>query len=461
MATTKERPRVEQAEPDSLNGSQPDAPEQEWKPSPDAPYLGRSVEMVGDWNPIKASENPHEKNKRGELGKPLFNWYFNRTSKDPLGRISFIQSAADKKNVAFFAVGQAPKGKVNEDKVKETNPKALTKHLKRVAHYMGADIVGIAPTHPSLLYSDGAEVDNLGSVPGLQQKNEVEAGASIPQRYPYAIVITVAWDYDKIQAHRHHIGDHAYHFSQAKLGAIYENLVRYIKEMGYSAVRNLAQPMPTALSAGLGEMGRNGILITEKYGARIHLSSPILTDMPLLTDKPIDIGVSDFCQRCRKCATTCPTNSITMEDKVVHNGIKKYKLNWETCYRLRAYVMDFWEVCMSCVTICPYTKPRRWWHNLAIQSLKRTPVPLRAGIVWPLKWIDDKFWGTVPKKRVKWLDYDTAVYHGKNGKGPNGNDAHETPDPKSKVGYYHPLKENTRRFELLKEREEKAAGKAK
>ena len=208
--------------------------------------------------------------------------------------------------MAFFAVGQAPKGKVNPDRVKHQDPKVLTKHIKRVAHYMGADIVGIAATHASLLYSDGAEVDNLGSVPGLAQKNEAEQGVPVPERYPYAIVVTVAWDYDKIQAHRHHIGDHAYHFSQAKLGAIYENLVRYIKEMGYSAVRNLAQPMPTALSAGLGEMGRNGILITEKYGARIHLSSPILTDMPLVADKPIDIGVSDFCQRCRKCATTCP-----------------------------------------------------------------------------------------------------------------------------------------------------------
>ena len=104
MATVQDRPEVQQAEPEE---------QKEWKPGPDAPYLGRSVEMVGPWEPIKASENPHEKNKRGELGKPLFNWYFNRTSKDPLGRISFIQSSADKRNVAFFAVGQAPKGKVS------------------------------------------------------------------------------------------------------------------------------------------------------------------------------------------------------------------------------------------------------------------------------------------------------------------------------------------------------------
>ena len=46
------------------------------------PDLGRSVRVVGRWESVDASNTPHEKNKRGELGKPLFNWYFNRTPKD-------------------------------------------------------------------------------------------------------------------------------------------------------------------------------------------------------------------------------------------------------------------------------------------------------------------------------------------------------------------------------------------
>jgi hypothetical protein len=53
------------------------------------PYLGRSARVVGPWESVDAATTPHEKNKRGELGKPLFNWYFNRTPKDPLARISF------------------------------------------------------------------------------------------------------------------------------------------------------------------------------------------------------------------------------------------------------------------------------------------------------------------------------------------------------------------------------------
>ena len=108
MATVQDRPEVEQVEPSS-NGHG-DGEQKDWKPGPDAPYLGRSVEMVGPWEPIKASENPHEKNKRGELGKPLFNWYFNRTSKDPLGRISFIQSSADKTQRGLLCRGPGAQG---------------------------------------------------------------------------------------------------------------------------------------------------------------------------------------------------------------------------------------------------------------------------------------------------------------------------------------------------------------
>ena len=71
-----------------------------------------------------------------------------------------------------------------------------------------------------------------------------------------------------------------------------------------------------------------------------YMPDPILTDLPLVADQPVDIGVEDFCKICRKCANTCPTNSIPFGDKVVFNGIEKYKINWLTCYKLRPYVHD-------------------------------------------------------------------------------------------------------------------------
>ena len=163
--------------------------------------------------------------------------------------------------------------------------------------------------------------------------------------------------------------------------------------------------------------------------------------MPLVTDEPIDIGVSDFCQVCNKCATACPTNSITTKGKEVVNGIEKYKINWETCYRLRPHVVEYWSSCLTCVAVCPYTKPDVWWRTVAIKAIKWTPIPLRGLVTRPLKWIDDVFWGKLGRKRVKWMSYDSGSL-----KLPDGTQVGTDDD----TGYYYPLKENARRFDLLK-----------
>ena len=302
------------------------------------PYLGRSVRVVGQWDSVDAAQTPHEKNKRGELGKTLFNYYFNRTSPDPLGRTSTNNYGADRRNVLASVVGRGTRGgEVNADRVDVADPAAMTRHIKTVAKFLGASDVGIAQLHPSMLYAGGRGADDGtggtedGQAPG-------EPTSETVKKYPYAIACVGAWDYELGKAHRHRIGDFTYHESGDRLQITFANLMQYIKDLGYSAVRGPAQAMPVALAAGLGEVGRNGMLITKSYGARVHLGTPILTDLPLVSDKPLDIGVEDFCRICKKCATTCPTNSISVGGKAVINGIEKYKINWETCYRLRAHV---------------------------------------------------------------------------------------------------------------------------
>ncbi len=37
----------------------------------------------------------------------------------------------------------------------------------------------------------------------------------------------------------------------------------------------------------------------------------VLTDMPAERDRPIDFGVSAFCERCKKCAIHCPAGAIS------------------------------------------------------------------------------------------------------------------------------------------------------
>jgi hypothetical protein len=103
--------------------------------------------------------------------------------------------------------------------------------------------------------------------------------------------------------------------------------------------------------------------------------------------------------------------------------------------------MQYWEICLTCVAVCPYTKPNSWWRTMTVQTLKRTPIPLRPIVARIVKAADDRFWGKIARKRVRWMSHDSGEL--------------TTPDgtvlpSDEEVGIYYPLKENTRRFDLLK-----------
>ena len=156
----------------------------------------------------------------------------------------------------------------------------MARHIKAVAHYMGADIVRIAKAHPNYLYAagggryvqDGTAKDDYAS----------HTPEQMARKFPYIIMATTAWDYNKLQAHRHLIGDAAYHISQIKGNMILKALEGYIKELGYTALRGVAVPQAVGVASGVGELGRNGLVISKEYGARVHMPDPIMTDLPLV-----------------------------------------------------------------------------------------------------------------------------------------------------------------------------------
>lgn len=409
------------------------------------PNLGRTVHIVGPVENVDTNQMPHPKNSRGELGVALFNWYNNTVSNDPLERVSSHNHTADKRNVFNAMMSRAPKGKVNPRRVPVDDPAAMTRHIKRVAREFGADLVGIAASHPSFLYKGKRYVENMD----VSDSHELESAEELCRKFPYLIVLPVAWNYEMMQAHRHHIGDASYHLSTQQIHGVIGSMIGYIQELGYNVVRGAANPQAVALASGIGELGRNGMIITKKYGARIHLQDTLMTDLPLVPGKPIDIGVEDFCNVCRKCAITCPTNSISFEGKQIFNGIEKYKIKWLTCYKLRPYVHEHWGSCLTCVAVCPYTKPTTWWRDLAVETLSRCPLPLRPLLVRGLKAIDDKFWGVVPQRRVRWLGYDSGIKPGEKActiAGCTADHGEAAKASASNVGFYYPLKENTNRF---------------
>jgi epoxyqueuosine reductase QueG len=54
-----------------------------------------------------------------------------------------------------------------------------------------------------------------------------------------------------------------------------------------------------ASDTGLGEMGRFGYRITNELGPWVRIFA-VTTDLPLVANNPVDIGVEDFCGYCKK-----------------------------------------------------------------------------------------------------------------------------------------------------------------
>lgn len=247
----------------------------------------------------------------------------------------------------------------NNKVVTKASPEEFSSRIKGFASYLGADLVGITKLNPAYIYS------HIGRSPG-------KWGAPISLKHKNAIAIAVEMDYEMIK----HAPDSAAttesafkYFEAAKIAM---TVARYINKLGYEARAHVdgnyrVLCVPIAVDAGLGELGRLGLLITPKFGPRVRLSI-VTTNMELQHDKPLNFGVQHFCSICKKCATNCPSASIQQAEKQVIQGVEKWQSEQESCYR-------FWRTqgsdCSVCLKVCPYSNPNTMIHNMVRWIVKR------------------------------------------------------------------------------------------
>jgi len=244
----------------------------------------------------------------------------------------------------------------------------LTSNIKKAAVYFGADLVGIAPLDRRFVYSHTC--DQMG--PGVEQMTEpVESRVQkVPDDFKYALVLGYAMDYRLLQYYPTCIADATTSLGYSRMAITSHYLAYFIRALGFKAIdcinNDVALSIPLATLAGLGELGRHGLLITPGFGPRVRLSM-VLTDLPLMVDSPIDFGVAEFCQACQKCADLCPSQSISHAEKTAEAvslsnspGALKWPINAETC---RTYWGKTNKECTICVAVCPYNKPDTQLHR--------------------------------------------------------------------------------------------------
>jgi len=273
------------------------------------------------------------------------------------------------------------------------SPEEATERIKGYTLKLGADLVGITKVNPLWVYSHKGEIFN---------ENWEDWGKEI-QPDPYAVVFATEMEFDMVGTGPHTPTALESMRNYAKGAFIATQLARFIANLGYSATANHlrhyeALMVPLAVDAGLGELSRMGYLITKEFGPRVRLGA-VTTDLPLVPDKPIDIGVEDFCAICRKCADCCPSASIPEGEQTVHNGILRWKLNEETCFEYWGKVGTDCNVCMR---VCPWSHARTFPHKVIVELISRNRYARRL-----FSYMDDIFYGRRPKAKPapRWAYY--------------------------------------------------------
>lgn len=249
----------------------------------------------------------------------------------------------------------------------KASPEQMSRNIKRTARYFGADLVGICQVHPNWVYSHEFNTITREHYP-----------MELPEGCHNVVVLAIAMDYEGVQMSPTPVGGGIVGFGYSMMAFVANLMATFIRGLGYRAIpsgNDTALSVPLAMAAGLGEMGRLGFLITEKFGPRVRLCK-IFTDLPLSYDTYRPFGVKEFCEVCKKCATKCPGQAIPHGDMTTegHNisnqsGILKWYVNAEKCFA-------FWAKnrsdCANCIRVCPFNKPSGVIHDLSRAIIRKT-----------------------------------------------------------------------------------------
>lgn len=265
------------------------------------------------------------------------------------------------------------------EKLPVDDPAAITEIVKDTALFLGASLVGVTEINPDWIYKPGW--DRYGH-------KEIDVEGTLPPGIKYAVVMAIETNYDFVRHAPTAKASAAAGLGYSKMAFLSPSLAKFIGMLGYKAIacgNDSALSIPLAVDAGLGQLGRMGVLITPEFGPRVRLCK-VLTDMPLVPTKPIDFGVTEFCEACEKCAEYCPGQAIlygkrTHKARTVSNnpGLLKWPLNGERC-------LQFWYKngaktakgmyhvdCYQCINVCPFNKKPGIGHNLVRWTIRNLP----------------------------------------------------------------------------------------
>ena len=141
------------------------------------------------------------------------------------------------------------------------------------------------------------------------------------------------------------------------LGIAANKVTIFLRENGYAAhadhpLGGLVLFPPLAQRAGLGHVGRHGLLITKEFGPRVRLAAVYtdITNLPNVDSKGLP-WIDHYCKSCGRCIKECPAKAI-LEERVFHDNGRFTDIEQQTCFEYFAQNYG----CSVCVKVCPFSK---------------------------------------------------------------------------------------------------------
>jgi reductive dehalogenase len=191
-------------------------------------------------------------------------------------------------------------------------------------------------------------------------------------------------------------------------GAIAVQLAQFIRNLGWPARAHIdgnyrvVCPL-VARDAGLGEIGRMGLLMTPRLGPRVRLGV-VTTDLPLMPDRrEPEHSVLDFCSICEKCADVCPSQAIPRGARSELDGVLRWQIDAEACF---TYWCRIGTDCARCVSACPYSHPDNPMHSVVRLAIRNSAVARRVALA-----ADDFIYGRRPPPAdvTGWVDVGSSA----------------------------------------------------
>ena len=339
-----------------------------------------TTKYVGEINRRDPDETAFERAASGEYGEDMAarNEAFH-------GREPILASLATFQNyIAHFPLAPLAEEKapIPED------PHILTRHIKSLAYFMGADMVAVCKLPQSALYLR------------TEERKPIECDLT------YAIVILNVKHTDTIRSSygREWIDDPTSFAVYQKCACQAQSVAGYIRRLGWPTETSIFDKYLTLMpqliiESGLGEGSRMGIALNPFVGSAFKVSA-VLTDLPLEADKPIDFGLQDYCGNCKICAEQCATGAISKGEKTVYNGYETWPLKYRNC--MTGVLTNYYgNICERCIKICPWNRPAnrpedfRGWDgslNTLHASVDHQAERLRANGFREPEEYTDKWW---------------------------------------------------------------------